>query len=92
MQRLHTVLLAAILGVLVVIGFQLTRIATALAPVGQAAAGISGAPHASNETRAERNRRLQREMSDGIEDARALLAAPTAGTITPPRDTRAPAR
>jgi hypothetical protein len=92
MQRLHTVLLAAILGVLVVIGVQLTRIATALAPVSQAAAGISGAPHAANETRAERNRRLQREMNDGIEDARALLAAPTGSTITPPRDTRAPAR
>lgn len=84
MPRTQTVLLSAILVVLCLIGLQLNRIANSLSPVGSIVASLGGTPHAANETRAERSRRLQREMDDAVEDAKAMIGSPTKQPVKPP--------
>lgn len=92
MPRVQTALLTAILVVLCVIGWQLNRIAGSLSPVGSVMGSLLGSPHAASETRAERNKRLEAETREAVDDAKAVMGASVRDTLRPPRGKPAPAQ
>lgn len=92
MRGVQTALLTAILVALCVIGWQLNRIADFAAAGVPVTAAATIPTSARIETRAERNKRLQREMADAIEDGRAIMATPIPPAAKPHQSTPAPVR
>jgi hypothetical protein len=78
MQRVQIVLSSAILVVMCVVAFELVQLNRQLAPFALLSEGAVRALVRPDETRAQRNLRLQREQREMEEDMRAILTTPPA--------------
>lgn len=78
MRLLQAALLAVLIVAVSAVAFELHRIANFLSPYGYVGSAVlNSLTTPSTETRAQRNKRLQRETLENIEDAKAILETPT---------------